>query len=401
MSVRNPSGHGAEVLRQPELPPLSLYVHLPWCVHKCPYCDFNSHTAPASTPRQRYLEALLADLGIEALRAGGRKLISVFLGGGTPSLFTPGEIHRLLDGVRDSFAVSADAEITLEANPGTVECGDPAGYRSAGVNRLSIGAQSFSDESLKRLGRIHAAVDIERAITAARAAGFLNVNLDLMYALPGQTVDAALADIRAAVRLGPAHISWYQLTLEPNTIFFACPPSDLPDADQCYAIQCAGQALLNDSGYRQYEISAYSRAGMQSIHNYNYWSFGDYLAVGAGAHGKISTPVEIYRYEKPRNPERYMQAAERGELAPGLIALSDSERLFEFMLNATRLTEGFDQALFQGRTGLRGTALRDWLGTAIDKGLIREVRDRRWQPTPLGRRFLNDLQATFLPERGE
>ena len=398
MSAAKQLGSEGEVSQQLASPPLSLYVHLPWCVQKCPYCDFNSYQAPMHTLRRRYLDALLADLSVEAARAGGRKIISVFLGGGTPSLFTPAEIGRLLDGVRAGFTLAGDAEITLEANPGVVDCGDPAGYRDAGVNRLSIGAQSFNDDSLRALGRIHVAADIGRAMTAARAGGFTNVNLDLMYALPGQGVSAALADIRAAVSLTPKHISWYQLTLEPNTAFYARPPPGMPDSDRCYEIQSAGQALLSDSGFEQYEISAYARDGMWSIHNRNYWCFGDYLAVGAGAHGKISTPGEIYRYEKPRNPERYMRAAEQGELAPELVALSDSERLFEFMLNATRLTEGFDQALFQARTGLGGTALRDRLAPAIDKGLIREVRERCWQPTPLGQRFLNDLQAVFLPD---
>ena len=268
-------------------PPLSLYVHLPWCVKKCPYCDFNSYATAKAPPRQRYLRALVADLARESERAASRPLISVFLGGGTPSLFEP-----------------ADIEITLEANPGTVECGDPAGYRNAGINRLSLGAQSFDDAALTRLGRVHRAADIGLAFAAARDAGFDNINLDLMYALPGQASAAALADIEAAAGLGPEHLSWYQLTLEPNTVFHARPPAGLPDADAAAGIQLLGQALLGDLGFEQYEVSAYARGGRRSVHNLNYWLYGDYLAVGAGAHGKLTVGGDVMRYARPANPLR-------------------------------------------------------------------------------------------------
>lgn len=383
------------------VPPLSLYIHLPWCVRKCPYCDFNSHTAGAAAPRERYLQALQIDLEGEARRAAGRPLISIFLGGGTPSLFSPDEIGRLLDGVRQRFVLADDVEITMEANPGTVECGDPAGYKAAGVNRFSIGAQSFSNDSLQVLGRIHAVDDIVRAAREARDAGVSNFNLDLMYGLPGQDVDAALQDIRRAAELQPAHISWYQLTLEPNTVFHARPPAGLPDNDFCADIQQQGQTLLAELGYQQYEVSAYARDGKACRHNLNYWSFGDYLAAGAGAHGKISGGEVVRRYAKTANPLQYMNELERhqgGAPRPEGEALSEAELLFEFMLNALRLTSGFDERLFAARTGLDAEYLRRRLVLPAGQGLIRATGPGTWQPTALGQRFLNDLQAAFLPD---
>ena len=257
-------------------PPLSLYVHLPWCVRKCPYCDFNSHTAGADAPRQRYLDALLLDLGQEAPRAAGRCLETVFLGGGTPSLFSPQEIEALLQGVRARFNVAADAEITMEANPGTVECGAPTDYRKAGVTRLSIGAQSLNNTSLQKLGRIHSGDDVIRVAREARAAGFDSFNIDLMHGLPGQGVQEALDDLRAVIELEPPHISWYQLTIEPNTVFFARPPTDLPAEDTAHEIQDEGYELLAAAGYRQYEVSAFARDDQPCRHNLNYWLFGDY-----------------------------------------------------------------------------------------------------------------------------
>ena len=381
-------------------PPLSLYVHLPWCVQKCPYCDFNSHTAGAAAPRKRYLDALLDDFGDEAVRGEGRRLESVFLGGGTPSLFSPGEIGRLLDGVRARFDVADNAEITMEANPGTVECGEPAGYRDAGVNRLSIGGQSFNDESLKRLGRIHNSGDIVRAVNDAQAAGVENVNIDLMHGLPGQSVAAALDDVRMAIKLEPTHISWYQLTLEPNTVFYARPPKDLPDDETACEIQDRGQALLAENGYRQYEVSAYARDDRVCGHNLNYWLFGDYLAAGAGAHGKITNTSGMFRYIKPPNPLQYMKTIEaRGE-SPELTPIAEADLIFEFMLNALRLTDGFTESVFLERTGLSAAQLEKTLAGVCKKGLVSQETESLWRPTRLGRRFLNDLQAEFLPDGG-
>ena len=383
-------------------PPLSLYIHLPWCVRKCPYCDFNSYTAGNAAPRARYLEALLADLKTEAACATGRPLISIFLGGGTPSLFPPEEIAQLLSAVRDEFELSDGIEITMEANPGTVECGDPAGYKDAGVNRLSIGAQSFSAESLLTLGRIHVVDDIVRAARDARDSGLANFNLDLMYGLPGQDIDAALYDIRQAAALQPAHISWYQLTLEPNTVFHARPPAGLPDNDFSAEIQQHGQALLAELGYDQYEVSAYARDDQRCRHNLNYWSFGDYLAVGAGAHAKLSTEEAVRRYSKAANPMQYMNEQLRQPQASSNSVsakpLSNEELVFEFMLNASRLTGGFDESVFAARTGLAPAVLRERLQQPERDGLIHELSPGYWQPTTFGQRFLNDLQAAFLPE---
>ncbi|NIA26604.1 MAG: radical SAM family heme chaperone HemW [Desulfobulbaceae bacterium] len=379
-------------------PPLSLYIHLPWCVRKCPYCDFNSYTAGDKAPRSRYLEALKADLSIEAERAGERPLVSVFLGGGTPSLFSPDEIADLLDAVRKQYVLADDIEISMEANPGTVECGDPAGYRRAGVNRLSIGAQSFSAASLAALGRIHSVDDIGRAVRAATAAGFTNINIDLMYALPGQDVAAALFDIDQAAKLEPQHLSWYQLTLEPNTVFHAHPPSGLPDEEASWDIQQHGQQRLTDLGYVQYEVSAYARNDLRSAHNLNYWSFGDYLAVGAGAHGKISNDEGIWRYAKTANPKRYMEQQESRDSEPALKPVAGPDLMFEFLLNVLRLTDGFDERLFRARTGLAGDTLQQRLLPAIKKGLVAAEEGQFWCVTPLGRRFLNDLQAEFLPD---
>lgn len=378
-------------------PPLSLYVHLPWCVRKCPYCDFNSYSGGDAEIRNRYLEALLADLGEEAGYASGREIVSIFLGGGTPSLFTPNEIGCLLDEAANQFSLAEGAEITMEANPGTVECGDPGGYRHAGVNRLSIGAQSFDAQALAALGRIHGVADIGRAAREARDAGFDNVNLDLMYALPGQDVAAAMSDIEIAARIEPQHISWYHLTLEPNTVFHARPPAGLPDEDLSFEIQQEGEAVLAGLGYDRYEVSAFARDGRQCRHNLNYWSFGDYLAVGAGAHGKVSTTEGIFRYAKPANPQQYMKTIEAGEKT-ARTAIGDDDLLFEFMLNSLRLVDGFDEAGFTARTGLPAGRLRQRLEPLIDQGLIVQSGAHKWLPTATGRRFLNDLQAHFLPD---
>jgi oxygen-independent coproporphyrinogen-3 oxidase len=386
------AGHGIEPL------PLSLYVHLPWCVRKCPYCDFNSYTAGDNAPREEYISALLSDIGVEAERAAGRQLVSVFLGGGTPSFFSPAQIQTILERVDEQFVLAPDIEITMEANPGTVESGDPAGYRQAGVNRLSIGAQSFSAASLALLGRIHSVEDIERSVTDARAAGFDNINIDIMYGLPGQSVSAAVSDIEQGARLAANHLSWYQLTLEPNTVFHSRPPDGLPGDEALFEIQQAGQVRLAELDFEQYEVSAYAREGRLSVHNLNYWQFGDYLAVGAGAHGKISTAEGIWRYAKPANPRQYIDDQAGGAATSRLKAVSAQELMFEFMLNALRLTNGFDEQLFEARTGLDVEGLRAKLTGPVDKGLIVPVGATFWQVTPLGRRFLNDLQAEFLPD---
>ncbi|NNF50778.1 MAG: radical SAM family heme chaperone HemW [Woeseiaceae bacterium] len=379
-------------------PPLSLYVHLPWCVRKCPYCDFNSHSArDGGAPTARYVDALLVDIEREARHANGREIETIFLGGGTPTLFAPGDIGRLLDGVAGRLSFAPDIEITMEANPGTVECGSPAAYRATGVNRLSIGAQSFDDASLRRLGRIHGSADIRSTVEASVQGGFETFNLDLMYGLPQQTVAMAVADLRAAVDLAAPHISWYQLTLEPNTVFHARPPAGLPDDEAAWAIQVAGAQVLADAGYTSYEVSAWARGAHRCRHNLNYWRFGDYLAVGAGAHGKRTEGEAVLRYRKPANPLAYMQAMEAAEEAVAARVLDEADLVFEFMLNASRLTEGFSEDLFTRRTGLAASVLAAAGAPALEGGLIERREGDAWHPTALGRRFLDDLQASFLP----
>lgn len=378
-------------------PPLSLYVHLPWCVRKCPYCDFNSHSAGEGAPVERYVNALLKDLEREAQRTGSRTIETVFLGGGTPSLFPPEEVHRLLKGATALFDITETAEVTMEANPGTVEFGSPAGYREAGVNRLSIGAQSFDDYALRRLGRIHSSDDIRTVVEQIRIAGFDNFNLDLMHGLPGQTLETAAADVRAAIELRPTHLSWYQLTLEPNTVFYACPPEDLPDEESAYEIQDAGGALLREAGFEQYEVSAWATdKSRRCLHNLNYWQFGDYLGVGAGAHGKFSDEQGVRRNRKPANPLQYMLAMEQDADTGQPDSVTGDDLVFEFMLNALRLNDGFPETAFVERTGLQAGALASAASGAIDKRLIVRRDDATWAPTELGRRFLNDLQAEFL-----
>ena len=383
---------------QPDSIPLSLYLHLPWCVRKCPYCDFNSYTMGDDAPRERYIDSLLLDIDAEAERVQGRELTSVFLGGGTPSVFSPGQVARLIDRIGARFQVGTDIEVTMEANPGTVECGDPSGYRAAGVNRLSIGAQSFSDESLQQLGRIHTVEDIRCAVIEAREAGFDNINIDVMFGLPGQGVTAALIDLERAGQLEPNHLSWYQLTLEPNTVFHSRPPANLPDDEKCWEIQLEGQALLGELGYEQYEVSAWARDGARCRHNTNYWTFGDYLAAGAGAHGKITSSEGVWRYSKPANPKQYMDAMETDPRPVELRRVEESDCLFEFMLNTLRLHDVFDADVFAARTGLPVALLRNRLEASIDKGLLETTGRESWQVTRLGRRFLNDLQAEFLPD---
>jgi oxygen-independent coproporphyrinogen-3 oxidase len=381
-----------------ELPPLSLYIHLPWCVRKCPYCDFNSHAAGDDAPRGRYVAAVLADIELEAMRSGDRQVHSIFLGGGTPSLFLPAEIGQILDAAHADLNVVADCEITMEANPGTVECGDLAGFRAAGVNRLSLGAQSFDQGMLRALGRIHGPAEILAAFDQAIASGFDSINIDLMFALPGQTLQMARDDIERLCTLKPPHVSYYQLTLEPNTVFFAHPPDDLPDDELSWEIQEQGTRLLRQAGYRQYEVSAFATDGHRCRHNLNYWTFGDYLAVGAGAHGKFTdADGAIQRYRKPAHPLTYIEQMLDGTCEPAMQVVQDEDLGFEYLLNALRLPDGFSEAAFTKRTGLRADAIGAPLAKAKADGLIEECGSGVWQPTPLGFRFLNDLQARFLP----
>ncbi|MDX1431724.1 MAG: radical SAM family heme chaperone HemW [Gammaproteobacteria bacterium] len=384
-----------------ERPPLSLYVHLPWCESKCPYCDFNSHVW-ASVPQHDYVRALLADLDVEIAHAGEAQAVgSVFLGGGTPSLFSPGAIVALLDGVRARLALAPACEVTLEANPGTVLAAHLAGYRAAGVTRVSLGVQSFDDGALARIGRVHDARTARAALDAVADAGFASFNVDIMYGLPGQNVAQALADVEQALASGADHVSHYELTIEPNTRFWSAPPV-LPDDEAKWRMHELAAARLAAAGLARYEVSAWARAGARCRHNVNYWRFGDYLGIGAGAHGKLSRPAtgRIERSRKHRRPERYLAGAGRAELvtrredvAPELVAL-------EFMLNAARLVEGFETSLFTARTGLAPAAIAPALERAAARGLI-ERDPGRVVPTALGMRFLDDLVALFAaaPER--
>jgi putative oxygen-independent coproporphyrinogen III oxidase len=376
---------------------LSLYVHLPWCVRKCPYCDFNSHQLKSAQPDGAYIDALIRDFDTELPLLAERRIDTVFFGGGTPSLFHPEDFERLLQALRQRIHIVGNAEITLEANPGTIERGRFAGYRDAGINRVSLGAQTFAPRALELLGRIHTAEDTHRAVEELREAGLDNFNLDLMYSLPQQTLEEAMADVATACELRPAHISYYQLTLEPGTAFYARPPS-LPDEEAAWQIQTEGQRLLAEAGYVQYEVSAYARDGAQCRHNLNYWRFGDYLGLGAGAHGKLSiaVPGRILRTAKPKQPREYQDRIGNASTAIGersFIAAPDLP--FEFMLNALRLNEGFAIHDFQRRTGLDAGCVEPALARAAGRGLL-EPRAEGWRPTALGRRFLNDLQAGFL-----
>ncbi len=381
------------------LPPLSLYVHLPWCVRKCPYCDFNSHEAKDAVPERAYIDALIADLEQDLPSIWGRPIETVFLGGGTPSLFSPESIDRLFSQLRALLVLPATAEITMEANPGTLEAGKFAEFRAAGINRLSIGVQSFNDDMLKKLGRIHGAREAITAAERAHAAGFDELNLDLMFGLPGQSVAQALADLEQAIALQPTHLSHYQLTLEPNTRYAHTPPANLPDHDALWEIQQHCQTRIAAAGYGQYEVSAYAQAGHRCRHNLNYWLFGDYLGIGAGAHAKISSAQHqrIVRTAKLRHPREYLAKAASAARIASERSLSRREAGFDFMLNALRLNDGFPVALFAEHTGLALNVVEKPLQQAEAKGLIeRDLHHIR--PTELGQRFLNDLTALFLPE---
>lgn len=378
--------------------PLSVYVHIPWCVRKCPYCDFNSHALREDLPERRYVDAVLADLEAELPAVWGRRIESVFIGGGTPSLFSPEALDRLLAGIAQRLPLRPDTEITLEANPGTFEQGKFAEFRALGINRLSIGIQSFDDAMLERIGRIHNGFESRRAVEIAQAAGFDNLNLDLMFGLPGQTPAQALADVRQAVQAEPSHISYYQLTLEPNTLFHAQPPV-LPDDDARWDMQEAGQEALAAGGYTQYEVSAHARPGRRCRHNLNYWEFGDYLGIGAGAHGKHSDAATgtIVRYHKQKQPAAYMDTAGGGGATIARETLAPAALPFEFMLNALRLTDGFEEGLYAERSGLPLESIAPRIEQAIAGELL--VREGpRLRPTELGRRFLNNLIERFLPD---
>jgi putative oxygen-independent coproporphyrinogen III oxidase len=377
-----------------EAPPLALYVHLPWCVRKCPYCDFNSHGLKGELPEKAYVEALTRDLEAQAAQVEGREILSVFFGGGTPSLFSPAAIAEILSAARSRLTVTAAAEVTLEANPGTIERGRFAEYRAAGINRISLGAQSFDAARLSALGRIHSADETRRAAAELHASGIENFNLDLMYGLPGQDVRGALADIDAALALAPAHVSHYQLTIEPGTVFAAHPPP-LPQDDSIDAMLEAVEERLAAAGFARYEVSAYARAGRRCTHNLNYWRFGDYLGVGAGAHGKVTDPSSgIFRTTQLREPRRYLSNAPQA-ITRSRVAAADLP--FEFMMNALRLIEGFDAGDYSRFTGLPWDTVELTLEHLRRAGLLTQA-DGRWLATPLGARFLNDVLTEFLPD---
>jgi putative oxygen-independent coproporphyrinogen III oxidase len=376
-------------------PSLSLYVHTPWCVRKCPYCDFNSHEARGDIPQQAYVNALLADLEQDLPAAWGRPVESVFIGGGTPSLFAPEMIEQLLSGIRARVLLKPDAEITLEANPGTVDREHFQGFRAAGINRLSIGVQSFQDDALERIGRIHTGRQAIRAAEAAHDAGFDNFNLDLMFGLPGQTQQQALDDLRTAIDLEPTHLSWYELTIEPNTWFYRHPPQ-LPDDTALWDMQCAGRTLLEQNGYARYEVSAWSQAGKQCRHNLNYWQFGDYLGIGAGAHGKITDAAaqRIVRCAKIRHPQQYLDAT---TFSSSSNELTVPDVVLEFVMNALRLDAGFSTALFTANTGLPYQVMEHTVDAAIDAGLLVSEGDML-RASEHGQRYLNELLQYWLPE---
>lgn len=376
-------------------PPLALYVHFPWCVRKCPYCDFNSYALQGALPQEQYLARLERDLEAQSPQVTGREVISVFFGGGTPSLFPPRAIARVLEAARRWLKLAADAEVTLEANPGAIERGAFGEYRAAGVTRVSLGAQSFDPARLGALGRIHSPQETRVAAAELHAAGLVNFNLDLMYALPGQELAGAMSDVDAALALAPAHLSHYHLTVEAGTMFAAQPPP-LPDEDLAAAMRDECAARLASAGFKRYEVSAWARPAAECRHNLNYWSFGDYLGIGAGAHGKLTSPATgcIGRTTQLREPRRYLAAAD-ADLARREV--SREELPFEFMLNVLRMTTGFAPALFTARTGLAWTTIEPPISTALERGLLERDGDR-YRPSERGLEFLNEMLIEFLPE---
>jgi len=373
--------------------PLSLYIHIPWCIRKCPYCDFNSHKSPDSLPEKDYVNALLADLATDLNSVPPREIHSIFIGGGTPSLFSAAAYEFLLSQLKTMLLFSPTIEITMEANPGSVEQQRFTEYRQLGINRLSLGIQSFNAQHLKKLGRIHDEQQAHQAIEAARKAGFDNLNLDIMHGLPDQTIEQGINDLETALTYQPEHLSWYQLTIEPNTAFYKENPP-LPSEDDAYFLEKQGLDLLKKAGFIRYEISAFAHDNKQAQHNLNYWLFGDYLGIGAGAHGKLTTENTVQRTRKHRLPKEY-QNPEKPFLAQ-IETVTGEELIFEFMLNTTRLEQAIPFSLFSQRTGLSSTALMPKLKNAEAKKLIC-LTDTHWQITPLGRRYTNDLQALFLP----
>ncbi|WP_312317127.1 radical SAM family heme chaperone HemW [Atlantibacter hermannii] len=375
------------------LPPLSLYIHIPWCVQKCPYCDFNSHALKGEVPHDDYVQHLLADLDKDVAMAQGREITTIFIGGGTPSLLSGPAMQTLLDGVRARLAVRDDAEITMEANPGTVEADRFVDYQRAGVNRISIGVQSFDQAKLTRLGRIHGPDEAKRAALLARSLGLRSFNLDLMHGLPDQTLEEALDDLRQAIALNPPHLSWYQLTIEPNTMFGSRPPV-LPDDDALWDIFEQGHQLLSAAGYQQYETSAYAKPGYQCQHNLNYWRFGDYLGIGCGAHGKITYPDgRILRTSKTRHPRGYMQ----GNYLDRQHDVEAADKPFEFFMNRFRLLEAAPRTEFTRYTGLSEETVRPQIEQAKRLGYIEETPEY-WQITQHGKLFLNSLLELFLAD---
>jgi putative oxygen-independent coproporphyrinogen III oxidase len=370
---------------------------MPWCVRKCPYCDFNSHASPDNLPAQAYIEALVSDLEQDLPLAWGRPVGSVYFGGGTPSLFSADQIAEFLSAVRARLDLRPDVEITLEANPGTIEHDSFSGYADAGVNRVSLGVQSFDDGLLKSIGRIHGRDEIEQSLQSLKSAGITNFNIDLMYALPGQDLAQSRQDIETAIIANPAHISFYHLTIEPNTAFAAQPPV-LPENDMAWEMQQTGLELLETAGYEQYEVSAFARDGLQSRHNINYWRFGDFLAVGAGAHGKITLPADgkVQRNAKHRHPKRYLEGLESGDWIAEKRVLSSEDLVFEFFLNQLRLKQGVYIKDFTARTGISWQVVESRVQQGIDKGLL-EINKERLRPTELGWKFVNDIQQMFLP----
>ena len=379
------------------IPPLSLYIHIPWCIQKCPYCDFNSHAQKGEIPEQDYIHHLLQDLDNDLWRfresIRERKLHSIFIGGGTPSLFSSGAIKQLLQGIESCLPFVDNIEITLEANPGTVEAGRFNGYVEAGITRISMGIQSFNDDKLQRLGRIHRAAEAKIAVDFAKISGLQSFNLDLMHGLPNQTLAEALDDLRQAVELAPPHLSWYQLTIEPNTLFAYRPPK-LPDDDELWDIFEQGHQLLTAAGYRQYETSAYAKPGFQCEHNLNYWRFGDYLAIGCGAHGKLSfSHGEILRFSKTKHPKGYL----RGEYLYEEKNVPYAERPFEFFMNRFRLLDAVPKREFEAYTGLSQSTVKHQIDLAVEQNYVVENADF-WQITKHGKLFLNELLELFLVE---
>ncbi|TQC74416.1 radical SAM family heme chaperone HemW [Pantoea dispersa] len=375
----------------PELPPLSLYIHIPWCVQKCPYCDFNSHALKGEVPHSEYVQHLLNDLDQDLPLTAGREVRTIFIGGGTPSLLSSEAMQQLMDGVRARLPLAADAEITMEANPGTVEADRFSGYQRAGINRISIGVQSFSPQKLTRLGRIHGPDEAVRAAQLAAGLGLRSFNLDLMHGLPDQSLEEALDDLRQAIALNPPHLSWYQLTLEPNTLFGSRPPV-LPDDDALWDIFEQGHQLLSAAGYQQYETSAYAKPGYRCEHNLNYWRFGDYLGIGCGAHGKLTQPDgRIVRTVKTRHPRGFM----KGNYLDKQHDVPDEDKPFEFFMNRFRLLEAAPRADFQRYTGLDEAVIRPQIDAAIAAGYVQE-QPEHWQITEKGKLFLNSLLELFM-----